>query len=144
MMGHHDLGPLKKVLDFHIALEVYIKGNAMWKSAWDEVRQTYSDNQKIKDFKCPEKSLKVFEAHKDWLNSKPREVKLEEIMKYAITDELVPESESKMTELAIAIQEEIIMSNGCRPVVLRRLTMGPWADKQPGFNPRAQVYKLHI
>ena len=136
MVGHHDLGPLKKVHDFHRSLEVYIKGNAMWKSAWDEVRETYSDNQKIKDYKCPEKSLKVYEAHQDWLNSKAREVKLEEIMNYAINDELVPESESKMTELAIAIQEEIIMSNGCRPVVLRRLTMGPWADIKPGFNPR--------
>ena len=30
---------------------------------------------------------------------------------------------------------EIIASTGCRPVVVSRLTVGVYVNKQPGFNP---------
>ena len=106
----------------------------MWKGAWDEVRKTYNNIKKLRDFRSPDKDLHIWEAAQKWFNGADRQAKLEMLIKLATVNDLVP-SETEMTKLGEALQEEIIMSNGCRPVVLRRLTMGTWYESTPGFNP---------
>ena len=133
-ISHNGLGPLHKISEYHKALDVYIQGNAMWKGAWDEVRKTYNNNKKLRDFRSPDKDLHIWEASQKWFNGADRQAKLEMLIKLATVNDLVP-SETEMTKLGEALQEEIIMSNGCRPVVLRRLTMGTWYESTPGFNP---------
>ena len=39
-----------------------------------------------------------------------------------------------MTEIGQMAMGEIIASTGCRPVVVSRLTVGVYVNKQPGFN----------
>ena len=40
-----------------------------------------------------------------------------------------------MTEFGTIVMEEIVACTGCRPKVPRHLTMGPFVDAKPGFNP---------
>ena len=40
-----------------------------------------------------------------------------------------------MTEFGKLVMGEIVAATGCRPVVVRRLTVGSYVDKVPGFSP---------
>ena len=58
------------------------------------------------------------------------------LLSFARPDADIPSS-SEMTELGVFVMEEIVGCTGCRPKVVRHLTLGAYVDKKPGFNPRS-------
>ena len=76
----------------------------------------------------------ILKRYKEYIKSEERQKCLNKVLIQSEDEDKIP-SEREMTELAKIIMGEIAAATGCRPVVLLKLTLGAYVDKQPGFNP---------
>ena len=126
---------LSRVKAYHTSVQTFIKGTSQWKSCNIEEKQAYEKNRLLKDYENPNKDIEVLEKYRAYVKSEDRLSKINKLLSYVSPDDPTP-SPSVVTELGTFVMEEIIGCTGCRPKVVRHLTMGAYTDKKPGFNPR--------
>ena len=125
---------LNKIITYHTGVKSYIKATSQWKRCKDEENEAYEKNKLIKDYQNPNKNVEVLERYKKYVKSEERISKIRKLFSYAYPD-AKPPTAAGMTELGITVMEEIVCCTGCRPKVVRHLTMGAFVDAKPGFNP---------
>ena len=126
---------LNRVIAYHKGVQTFIKGTSQWKSCNIEEKQTYEKNKMLRDYQNPHKDIEVLEKYREYVKSEDRLSKINSLLSYVSPDDPTPSS-SVMSELGTFVMEEIIGCTGCRPKVVRHLTMGGFTDKKAGFNPR--------
>ena len=125
---------LNKVLTYHQSVKSFTKATSQWKNSKDEENESYENNKLLKDYQNPNKDIEVLEKYKEYIKSDERIMKIDMLLSFAHPDHEKP-SEAQMTQFVVTVMEEIIACTGCRPKVVRHLTMGAYVDAKPGFNP---------
>ena len=125
---------LSKVMTYHNSVKSFIKGTSQWKNSKDEEKETYEKNKLLKNYQNPNRDLEILEEYKQYIKSSERSQKIQKLLSFASPD-AEPPTASVMTELGITVMEEIVACTGCRPKVVRHLSMGAYIDAKPGFNP---------
>jgi hypothetical protein len=126
--------PLKEVMTYHTIVRTYISATGIWKTC-NEAKQKAQHDNKIRDeYENPNKDIQILERYQDYVKSSERLEDIEKVINFSSDEELMP-SDGEMTELGRIIMGETVASTGCRPVVVRNLTVGAYADKKAGFDP---------
>ena len=127
--------PLKKVMSYHKIVRTFISATGIWKICNDGKQKTLHDNKVMEDYKNPNKDIEILEKYQNYIKSPERIADINKILKFSSEAESIP-TDGEMTEMGRVIMGEVVMSTGCRPVVIRHLTCGSYADKKPGFDPK--------
>ena len=125
---------LSKVQTYHMGVKSFIKGTSQWKKNNDEEKESYENNKLMNNYDSPNKDVDVLEKYKEYIKGEERILKISKLLSYAIPEADAP-TNALMTEFGTIVMEEIVACTGCRPKVPRHLTMGPFVDAKPGFNP---------
>ena len=127
-------GPLKRIKPYHNGVRSFMKGTGAWKASNEERAKAVHSNKTRDEYENPNKELEILEKYHKYIKSSERLSSLTKVLSYSSEDSPLP-SGGDMVELGRIVMGEIVASTGCRPVVVRHLTVGAYADMKPGFNP---------
>ena len=127
-------GPYESVLMYHQGVKTFISGTGTWKRCNDEKDRAQNENKMRQSYLHPNKDAEVLQRYKTYINSSARLKNLNKILIHSENEEKRP-TDREMPELGKVAMGELVAATGCRPVVLLKLTIAAWVDKQPGFNP---------
>ena len=126
--------PLKAVISYHNGVKSFINGTKEWKACNKDKERAIQVNKAIKEYENPNFEAEILERYQLYIKSPERLSQITKLLEHSA--EGAPKvSDGEMTELGQIMMGEIIASTGCRPVVVRRLTVGAYVSKKPGFNP---------
>ena len=126
--------PLEKVITYHNGVRSFIKGTNVWKTCNQDKERAQQNNKIRQEYEHPNKEAEILENYQKYIKSQERMSYINKILKFSRETAPKP-SDGEITELAKIVMGEIVASTGCRPVVVRHLTVGAYVDKKPGFNP---------
>ena len=126
--------PLEKVMIYHNGVRSYINGMKLWKTCNREKLKSQKNSRELKDYQNPNSDAKILESIKKYFKSDERLKNLKKIFFFAEEGSPIP-SDKEFNDMGNIIMGEIILSTGCRPVVVYRLPLGSYVNKKPGFNP---------
>ena len=126
--------PLKKVMTYNNGVRSYINGMKLWKSCNREKLISQKNSRDLKNYQFPNHDANILERYKKYLKSDDRLNRWKKIAFFAEDGAPVP-SDKEFNELGNIVMGEIVASTGCRPVVVYRLLVGPYTNKESGFNP---------
>ena len=126
--------PLEGVVTYHIAVKAFIEGTKTWRVCHKEKDNTRQKNKVLKDFMHPNYEAEVLEEFKRYIVSEDRLNGIKKVINLAKPN--APKaSDKEFTECGQICMGEIVISTGCRPVVVYRLPNFEYFNKKPGFNP---------
>ena len=130
---------LLKVISNHSLVKSYIESTGIWKRVNKERKKSSQKNAVLKDLQKPNEDVKVLRRSKGYIKSDKRVQSLQEFCAYADPNNRKP-SAKEFNDCTNFLMGEIVMTTGCRPVVLYRLKNEDYANKDMGFNP----YKIYF
>ena len=125
----------EKVIMHHALVRKYISGTGLWSKCKESKKMSYIKNKIIEKYKNPNKEAEILENNEKYIRSDNRIQNISKVLKTAANEDMEI-SAKEFTEITNIVMGEVIASTGCRPVVLRKLPMGSYADKGMGFDPR--------
>ena len=126
--------PFENVTLYHKGVRTFISGTGAWKMCNDEKDKAQNENRVRQSYQNPNKEAEVLQRYKKYIKSDVRLKNMNKILIHSDNEEK-KSTDKEITELGKIAMGEIVAATGCRPVVLLKLTVGAWVDKQPGFNP---------
>ena len=127
--------PAKKLSPYHKSLRNYLKSTGAWRTSNEEKDKAHQTKKVMENYENPNKDLEILESYHIYIKGPERLSNFLKILDFSSDENLMP-TNGEMTEFGEILMGEIVACTGCRPVVVRRLTVGSYADKTPGFNPR--------
>ena len=115
----------------HDLVRTYITGKGYWKKFKQAKKQSRLKNKAIQEYENPFREHEIFARRKQYISSKERKANIERFVKLTLSKDIP--SDADFTYAGNFLMAEIIGSTGCRPNDIRKLPLGPYADKQPGF-----------
>ena len=126
--------PLDNIVSYHNSVKVCIESSKLWKTCNKDRRDQLKNNQVLKDMENPNHEAEKLESYKKYLTSSERLKQIEKIAYFAKKETRKP-TDSEFVECTKIVMGEVVLVNGCRPVVVYRLPVGAYSNKKPGFNP---------
>ena len=126
---------LQKVMSYHNGVKSFIDSAKLWKACNKDKKRAIKNNKDLKEFENPNFEAEILENSQKYFKSKERRSQIGIILQYAGNEHLKP-TDKIFTKIGNILMSEVVISSGCRPVVLYRLPRKAYTKKKPGFDTR--------